>query len=437
MKPEPSISSRCRSGFVAAASALMAVPVAGARVQHVEPRAIGADGLPVGNPQIDARMAERAVAAVAGDCPVIDMDDLEGERGLGTVGHEIFYGGMGALMIAIRGALSTIRDRPMRLAVLLSAMLLSLAGCAGRMMAPMAGPAPTPSGVLTMDDGAALPYRAWMPPSGEPWAVVLALHGMNDSRDAWEIPAPDLAAAGIAVIAPDQRGFGATTTRGYWASGPRMVADAADMARTLRARYPKARLILMGESMGAAVLMVLATQPHPPPVDGYVLVAPAVWGRAEMNVFLRSTLWLASTLVPAMEVTQAPVRVTASDNRDALLRLSRDPLTLRSTRVDSVKGLVDLMDAALASAPHFHAPALFLYGGKDELVPGRATAATWEALAPGERRAFYPNGYHLLLRDLDRAAPIADVIAWIRNPAAPLPSGAETAASRWIASRED
>ena len=43
----------------------------------------------------------------------------------------------------------------------------------------------------------------------------------------------------------------------------------------------------------------------------------------------------------------------------------------------SVRGLVNLMDAALAAAPRFHARALFLYGGKDELLPDKATAATW------------------------------------------------------------
>ena len=36
----------------------------------------------------------------------------------------------------------------------------------------------------------------------------------------------------------------------------------------------------------------------------------------------------------------------ASDNSDALRRLGRDPLVIRSTRVDSAVGLVDLMDAA-------------------------------------------------------------------------------------------
>jgi hypothetical protein len=48
-------------------------------------------------------------------------------------------------------------------------------------------------------------------------------------------------------------------------------------------------------------------------------------------------------------------------------------------------------------------------------------------------RAFYPSGYHLLLRDLGRAGPISDVIDWLLVPAAPLPSGAEAAAAAWLA----
>ena len=50
-----------------------------------------------------------------------------------------------------------------------------------------------------MPDGAALPVRTWLPrgtPSGAPRAVVLALHGFNDSRDAWEIPGPAFASGG-------------------------------------------------------------------------------------------------------------------------------------------------------------------------------------------------------------------------------------------------
>ena len=311
--------------------------------------------------------------------------------------------------------------------------VLTLTGCVSVTAEPgpsMMAPAQA-TDAFVMADGMRLPYRAWMPEQ-DPWAVILALHGMNDSRDAWEIPAPDLAAAGIAVFAPDQRGFGGTEVRGYWPGAAALAADAGQMARLLRARFPRARLILMGESMGAAVLMQLGTAPDAPPVDGYVLIAPAVWGRSTMNPAMRGALWLASRLVPGMELGSSGVRITASDNRDALVRLSTDPLTLKATRVDTLRGLVDLMDNAQAAAANFKPPALVLYGGKDEVIPPGATQLAWSQMPPHMRRAFYPGGYHLLLRDLGRNEPIADVIAWTANPNTILPSRADTRAATWL-----
>ncbi len=326
--------------------------------------------------------------------------------------------------------------RPRVLTALL-AIAIALGGCATHLAPP--GPAieqpRETADAFVMPDGMRLPYRTWLP-AGEPWAVMLALHGMNDSRDAWEYPGPEFAARGIAVFSPDQRGFGETAVRGFWPGTQALVDDAREMALLLRRRYPHARLILLGESMGAAVLMRLATSPQPPEVDGYVLVAPAVWGRAEMTVFLRAGLWLAANLVPGLTVTGRVARVTASDNREAIRRLSQDPLTIHETRLDTVNGLVDLMDAAVAAAPRFQAPALFLYGGKDELIPDRATVAIWRELPAGLVRAFYPAGYHLLLRDLERVTPIDDIVAWMRRPDVKLPSGADRAAAAWLAKQD-
>ena len=337
-----------------------------------------------------------------------------------------------------------VRDggRPwLRRLVLLATASSALAGCVSSSVPRAASRLPSPADeVFTMADGARLPVRSWLPDGEravEPWAVVLALHGFNDSRDAWEIPAPVFNAAGIALFAPDQRGFGGAPERGRWPGGQALVDDARAMAHLLRARYPRAKLYLMGESMGAAVLMVLAEEPDPPPAAGYVLLAPAVWGRAEMNMFLRASLWLASTFVPGVSVTgqEVPLNVHASDNREALIRLSRDSLTLHRTRFDTLRGLVDLMDEAVAAAPHVRVPALVLYGGRDDFVPKSATAATWRALPASAREAFYPEGHHLLLRDLDRALPITDVVRWMHDPGAPLPSGADGAARSWLASQ--
>jgi acylglycerol lipase len=318
--------------------------------------------------------------------------------------------------------------------------LLVLTGCVAVGAAPgpaVMAPVQT-TDAFVMADGVRLPYRAWLPGPGQPqpWAVVLALHGMNDSRDAWEIPAPDFTHAGIALFAPDQRGFGDTADRGYWPGGDALAADAGQMARLLRARFPRAKLILMGESMGAAVLMRLATGPDAPAVDGYILIAPAVWGRSAMNPALRGALWLAFHTVPGLELTGRGVSATASDNIAALRRLSSDPLTLKATRVDSLRGLVDLMDEAQQAASSFDAPALVLYGGKDELIPPKATRLIWDRMPAEVRRGFYPGGYHLLLRDLGRSEQLRDVIAWIEAPSAPLPSGADTRAAAWLAAAQ-
>ena len=324
---------------------------------------------------------------------------------------------------------------PLLTALLTVALLLS--GCATHLIpaGPAIAPARETADAFVMPDGTKLPYRVWLP-DGKPWAIILALHGMNDSRDAWEYPAPELAAEGVAVFAPDQRGFGATEGRGYWPGKQALEDDARDMALLLRQRYPHTKLFLMGESMGAAVLMCLATSPDPPPVAGYVLISPAVWGRAEMNVFLRAGLWLFANLIPGFTATGQIAHVVASDNWEAIKRLSTDPLTIHKTRLDTVRGLVNLMDAALAAAPDFHARALFMYGGKDELIPKKATVATWKPLPPGPVLAFYPGDYHLMLRDHERQAPIDDILAWMRRPDDPLPSGADRAAHAWLATQD-
>ena len=318
----------------------------------------------------------------------------------------------------------------------LVAAALLLAGCSPR-LPPYGTPVeplavhPVADEVFVLPDGTRLPARAWLPKS-RPSVVILALHGFNDSRDQWALPGPVFAAAGIAVYAPDQRGFGDTRARGQWPGVTALVDDAAALASELHRRTPATPVYVMGESMGGAIALDLAARPNAP-VAGAILLSPAVWGRAEQGFVLASALAVANGVAPTYRIKagDVPVRVTASDNRDALIALARNPLTIRTTQVTALSGLVDLMDSAQAAAPALHGRTFIAYGAHDDLVPASAMAVAWAKLPASTRRAVYPNGYHLLMRDLDRQAVIGDVIAWLTHPEAALPSGADIAAAAW------
>jgi acylglycerol lipase len=285
-----------------------------------------------------------------------------------------------------------------------------------------------------MSDGAKLPYTAWLP-RGAPRAIMLGLHGFGDySFNAFDIPAPLFTAAGIAVYAYDQRGFGAALHSGLWAGSSTLAADATAVTRLLRARHPGIPIFLMGESMGVAVLLVAATSADPPPVEGYVLLAPGIRGRATMSRFARSALEFASRTIPAVGFSGSAPGFSPTDNQDAMRRWSTDPLTTKTFRVDLVYGLVNLMDDALAAASAFDKRALVLYGGHDVIVPQRSVRLFLRELPqdPSHRLAFYPNGYHLLLRDQERNLVARDIMAWLEAPEASLPSNADAAARNWL-----
>ena len=112
-----------------------------------------------------------------------------------------------------------------------------------------------------------------------------------------------------------------------------------------------------------------------------------------------------------------------------LRALGRDPLFIRHPRLDTVWGLVNLMDSAAAAADGLDPPLLLLLGARDEIVPRPPICQMLVDLPrrPGIVRRLYPDGHHMLLRDLAGARVIAYIAAWIGGAALPpLPAPATT-----------
>lgn len=304
-----------------------------------------------------------------------------------------------------------------------------LASCATPQVQPRLPPQAAPVLNAThavMADGYLLPLTVWRP-AEKAKAVVLALHGMNDYRNAFATVGPYLAERGIATYAYDQRGFGQTRWAGLWPGTDRLVDDLRILAALVHAEHPGQPLYLLGESMGGAVILASQGRPMPPSYSGALLIAPAVWGRATMHPAQRALLWLAAHTVPGWQASGKTLAIIPSDNQEMLKALGRDPLIIKKTRIDVLYGISELMDEALAAAPELNGPALILYGVRDEIIP-RAPVCRLLSLLPQEgrwRAAVYSNGYHMLTRDLQAGMVLADIAAWLDDPAGPLPSGEE------------
>jgi alpha-beta hydrolase superfamily lysophospholipase len=328
-------------------------------------------------------------------------------------------------------------------------VVLALAGCAGLGLGPLPPRTTLPTepklatDAFLSDDGARLPLRLWLPPDGHVKATILALHGFDDYSNAFAAPAAEWARHGIATYAYDQRGFGQAPDRGHWVGTRRLDQDVAIASRLVASINPGVPHYILGESMGGAVAITAAagTAGAERPVDdGLILAAPAVWGRQAMNIFERAALWTAYYAFPDLELTGQGLGILPSDNLAMLRRLARDPLVIKETRVEAIHGLVDLMDMALASAPRLKEPLLFLYGEHDELIPAEPVKMFLSALPKStmaeSRVALYPDGYHMLLRDLEGPMVVHDVESWTLDPVAPLPSGDDRSGARTIAARD-
>jgi len=274
-------------------------------------------------------------------------------------------------------------------------------------------------------DGAELGLTVWQTDSA-PEIVIVGVHGMNDYANAFHMAAPYWAERGVTTYAYDQRGFGRSYGRGEWPDEDSMREDLRTAVRLVRAEHPDATLAVVGISMGGAMTMTAFGSDRPPEgVDRVVLSGPGLRGWGSIPFVQRVALWSSVRVRPGW-VVRPPrfVKIEPSDNVEMLQRLWSDPLGIRTNKIEQVHGVVSLMENAHRAAPDLPetVPTLLTYGAKDIVIPKNGVRRTAKRLPDHVRTAYYPDGYHMLLRDLQSELVFEDVLSFLRDPDAPLPS---------------
>jgi len=290
--------------------------------------------------------------------------------------------------------------------------------------------APLLTGGLAASDGESILYRLW-PAETEPRALIILLHGACDYSSAYDEIGPFLASHGFTSIAYDQRGFGASASRGEWRGKKRMTADVVDAAAFLRSRYgSNLPLFLVGESMGAAVAVHAAARFPTLGLSGIVLAAPGalagLWRNRILTALLRALRWCFPGGALICERLNADNLTTA-----AAIRLLADPMVLRLLRPDLMFGLAGLARGATEQARNVRVPSLTMVGTQERIVRIACVKHLHDQLAGPKELAIIEGGPHLLFDWQNSTSVVGRVVEWIETrlmaTEPTLPSAQETA----------
>jgi acylglycerol lipase len=222
-----------------------------------------------------------------------------------------------------------------------------------------------------------------------------------------------MAAAGHAVVSADFRGHGKSPgLRGYLPSVEVLIEDAvgiAEYARSLLPQDSKAKIFLVGSSMGGAIALSVAERLGVDKVAGLVLLAPML--RLSVSDPARYLLWGLSGVFPTWEIIPSSSSSAEKQYRDPVKRkeCEDDELTIKSKTimVGSASTCVQLANSLQEHFDKVTCPFLLLVADDDVVVNNQGSLDLMEKAASGDKTMKRYPALHGLLCE---PSPLVDTI---------------------------
>jgi len=288
---------------------------------------------------------------------------------------------------------------------------------------------PSPAiGTARMADGTTLRTLHWE--AAEPWATALIVHGLGEHGGRYETVAEAFTAAGIDVWSYDHRGNGGSGgPRVFVERWPVLHDDLGARISSLRQAAPTRPLILYGHSLGGLVACgyVVSGRERPLP-DLLILSAPGL--DADLPGWKKSLARLLTGIVPKMQLANGLPEGGLSRDPSVGAKANADPLCTDKSTIRwaaEAFGEQDRLRALLPGLAAMPVPTYVFHGSADPIVPVRASAV-FEGKGNTTRRVF--DGLrHECHHEPEHEAVLAEVVAWIRETAAPATGSAAAPAT--------
>ncbi len=256
--------------------------------------------------------------------------------------------------------------------------------------------------------------------------IILAIHGYNDYSKAFKEPAKIFSKHGISTYSFDLRGFGTNNSFGEWFELEIHCHDIKKIITDLKFRNPSKKIYLLGESMGGAISISLVNRIDELPLDGLILVAPAIWNFSESNYLKSIFLKFFSTIFPKLRVSgKGIIKIRPSNNIEMLKEYSNDPFVIHKPNLKSLNGIANLMDQSFHDAKEYilnpKFPTLIIIPMIDEIVPRKPLIEILKVKKEKEKInklvnfKIYENNFHMILRDMDGNKITNDIKNWVKK----------------------
>jgi acylglycerol lipase len=270
-------------------------------------------------------------------------------------------------------------------------------------------------GAFAGSDGRSLFYRSWVPIRAA--GCLLVLHGYEHSGR-YEWVGEQLAGAGLAVFAPDHRGFGASARPGALAdmdSLEKAIADIARLIAVARREVPDAPLFLLGHSIGGMLALLFAIR-RPEGLKGLITSGAAVEIPEYVSPLLLRLSGLLSRLLPLLPAQPFDYTQVSRDP-EVIRRIEEDPLYYKGKmRLRSGYQMLLGIREVLRRLGSLKLPILILHGGDDRTISARASQAVYSGVASEDKTLkIYPGLWHEILNEPEREQVLELVVDWLRR----------------------
>jgi len=264
-------------------------------------------------------------------------------------------------------------------------------------------------------DGLHLRCQHWPVEQEPPRFLTHLMHGFGSHSGRFEEAASKLNSIGGHVFSHDQVGHGESEgERANVTDFNIYVRDSLQFIKATSDKFPGVPVFVMGQSMGAALALVVADE-NPTVVNGVILLAGMLGPDPRVTPMKKALLQMASYFLPRLTI------VTMTDDNCSTLKeenesAENDPLKISVIKTRMLVQLTSLAQKALSLHATFEVPFIAMHGTADTTCDPALSKSLYDN-SPATDKTFklYQQCKHDLIHEAlaDRTKCYQDIFTWI------------------------